>query len=69
MSPPVRVDVGAPCLAARLANAKVSIVPRYLEQVYWWAYVHPRAVSLFEREWLVNATLFGGLYQQLVWTR
>ena len=34
-------------------------VPRYLEQVYWWAYVHPNAVQVFEREWLVNAILFG----------
>jgi ubiquinone/menaquinone biosynthesis C-methylase UbiE len=34
-------------------------VPRYLEHVYWWAYVHPNAVQLFEREWLVNAILFG----------
>jgi len=34
-------------------------VPRYLEQIYWWAYVHPNAVHVFEREWLVNAILFG----------
>jgi ubiquinone/menaquinone biosynthesis C-methylase UbiE len=34
-------------------------VPLYLEQVYWWAYVHPKAVHLFEREWLVNTILFG----------
>lgn len=34
-------------------------IPRYLEQVYWWAYVHPNAVRLFEREWLVNLILFG----------
>lgn len=34
-------------------------VPRYLEEIYWWAYVHPRAVNLFEREWLVNLILFG----------
>jgi ubiquinone/menaquinone biosynthesis C-methylase UbiE len=34
-------------------------VPRYLEQVYWWAYVHPNAVHVFEREWLVNTILFG----------
>jgi ubiquinone/menaquinone biosynthesis C-methylase UbiE len=34
-------------------------IPRYLEQVYWWAYVHPSAVRLFEREWLVNLILFG----------
>jgi ubiquinone/menaquinone biosynthesis C-methylase UbiE len=34
-------------------------VPRYLEKVYWWAYVHPRAVHLFERDWLVDSILFG----------
>lgn len=33
--------------------------PHYLEQVYWWAYVHPNAVQVFERDWLVNAILFG----------
>ena len=34
-------------------------IPKYLESVYWWAYVHPNAVQLFEREWLVNLILFG----------
>jgi len=34
-------------------------VPGYLAQTYWWAYVHPRAVRLFEREWLVNLILWG----------
>jgi ubiquinone/menaquinone biosynthesis C-methylase UbiE len=34
-------------------------IPRYLEQVYWWAYVHPQAVQVFERDWLVNTILFG----------
>jgi ubiquinone/menaquinone biosynthesis C-methylase UbiE len=34
-------------------------IPHYLRQVYWWAYVHPRAVQLFERDWLVNLILFG----------
>lgn len=38
---------------------KTLAVPSYLESVYWWAYVHPRAVRLFDREWLVNAILFG----------
>lgn len=36
-----------------------SRIPHYLQQVYWWAYVHPRAVRFFERGWLVNAILFG----------
>ncbi|MBV8032779.1 MAG: rhodoquinone biosynthesis methyltransferase RquA, partial [Betaproteobacteria bacterium] len=26
---------------------------------YWWAYVHPRAVRFFERQWLVNLILWG----------
>jgi ubiquinone/menaquinone biosynthesis C-methylase UbiE len=34
-------------------------VPWYLHQVYWWAYVDPRAISVFERQWLVNAILWG----------
>ena len=34
-------------------------IPSYLQTVYWWAYVHPRAVRIFERPWLVNAILFG----------
>ena len=34
-------------------------IPLYLRQLYWWAYVHPNAVRLFEREWLVDLILFG----------
>src|SRR5437762_3775983 len=34
-------------------------IPRYLEQTYWWAYVHPKAVHFFERQWLVNLILWG----------
>ncbi len=57
MPPPPAADIGftAPALAPSL---KLPI-PRYLEQVYWWAYVHPNAVQFFEREWLVNLILFG----------
>lgn len=45
--------------AGPLAATQAPPIPRYLEQVYWWAYVHPNAVHLFEREWLVNAILWG----------
>jgi len=34
-------------------------VPGYLARTYWWAYVHPNAVKLFERQWLVNLILWG----------
>jgi ubiquinone/menaquinone biosynthesis C-methylase UbiE len=44
-------------------NAKPSRndarIPDYLVRHYWWAYVHPRAVKFFDREWLVNLILLG----------
>ena len=50
----------APVLAgAEGPGSRSRVVPRYLQQVYWWAYVHPNAVRVFERPWLVNSILFG----------
>ena len=37
----------------------VAAIPQYLHETYWWAYVHPKAVRLFERQWLVNLILWG----------
>ena len=34
-------------------------IPAYLEENYWWAYIHPHAVAFFERQWLVNLILWG----------
>lgn len=34
-------------------------IPDYLQETYWWAYLHPNAVKLFERQWLVNLILWG----------
>jgi ubiquinone/menaquinone biosynthesis C-methylase UbiE len=34
-------------------------LPTYLQQTYWWAYLHPAAVRVFERQWLVNLILWG----------
>ena len=53
----IAADV-APSTHTSLVTPSLPI-PRYLTQAYWWAYVHPRAVQLFEREWLVNTILFG----------
>lgn len=36
-------------------------IPWYLQEHYWWAYIHPRGVRIFERQWLVNLILFGNL--------
>jgi ubiquinone/menaquinone biosynthesis C-methylase UbiE len=38
--------------------------PHYLTAHYWWAYVHPKAVWFFERQWLVNLILWGN-YERL----
>jgi ubiquinone/menaquinone biosynthesis C-methylase UbiE len=40
-------------------SPSLSPVPHYLSETYWWAYVHPRAIHLFERQWLVNLILWG----------
>jgi ubiquinone/menaquinone biosynthesis C-methylase UbiE len=61
MVPPSSVEAAAPVLAGRGA---APCVPGYLDQTYWWAYVHPKAVRFFEREWLVNLILFGN-YRRL----
>ncbi len=36
-----------------------AAMPDYLEKTYWWAYTHPNAVRVFERQWLVNLILWG----------
>lgn len=41
-----------------LAKTTPSI-PEYLENTYWWAYLHPRSVRFFERQWIVNLILWG----------
>ena len=42
-----------------LASTWPLQIPTYLEQNYWWAYIHPDAVAFFERQWLVNLILWG----------
>jgi len=41
-----------------------SEIPHYLTETYWWAYIHPRAVRLFDRMIAVNLILFGN-YRRL----
>ena len=51
-------------MSGKLENETLELprpqaVPSYLQDTYWWAYVHPNAVSFFERQWLVNLILWG----------
>ena len=45
--------------ARELGEAACPAVPDYLRRYYWWAYVHPAAIELFERQWLINLILWG----------
>lgn len=47
---------GGPGAGASLAPITI---PKYLQDTYWWAYLHPNAVRIFERQWLVNLILWG----------
>jgi len=40
-------------------SAALPEIPEYLQETYWWAYLHPRAVQLFEHQWIVNLILWG----------
>ena len=42
-----------------LSLRPLAPIPAYLQNTYWWAYLHPRAVHIFERQWLVNLILWG----------
>ena len=52
------VSVGTGATAFPLRQPELE-VPHYLNAHYWWAYIHPTAVQLFERQWLVNLILWG----------
>jgi len=41
-----------------------AAIPPYLLATYWWAYIHPWGVRVFERQWLVNLILWGN-YRRL----
>lgn len=42
-----------------VSEKESASIPAYLQDTYWWAYLHPRAVRFWEHEWLVNAILWG----------
>ncbi|NNL96149.1 MAG: class I SAM-dependent methyltransferase [Xanthomonadales bacterium] len=36
-------------------------IPTYLQDTYWWAYLHEKSFWFFEREWVVNLILWGNM--------
>ena len=46
-------------LVAAAHGSTSSSIPIYLQNTYWWAYLHPKGVNFFERPWIVNSILWG----------
>jgi ubiquinone/menaquinone biosynthesis C-methylase UbiE len=61
MQEPVSAEIAEPPLdcADDAPKNLYPVVPEYLRKVYWWAYLHPTGVRIFERQWLVNLILWG----------
>lgn len=63
MSPPETTSLASKKSTLSLIESVPSFapvpIPEYLQKTYWWAYLHPRAVHIFERQWLVNLILWG----------
>ena len=57
--PAARVIALADRSSAESLSRRDVKAPHYLTAHYWWAYVHPRAIWFFERQWLVNLILWG----------
>jgi len=55
-------EVGLP-VAAHVSTIEDTTVPGYLQRHYWWAYVHPKALQVFDRLWLINLILFGNYHR------
>lgn len=57
------VDQAGPSFGQQAAASRGECcdveIPSYVNAHYWWAYVHPWAVKLFERPWLTNLILWG----------
>ncbi len=47
--------------AVQLNPVTVPAIPDYLQDTYWWAYLHPKSFWFFEREWVVNLILWGNM--------
>jgi ubiquinone/menaquinone biosynthesis C-methylase UbiE len=53
------VSGGAQAGMPHCEATSAAAIPSYLDVHYWWAYVHPNAVKVFERQWLANLILWG----------
>lgn len=50
-TPSILMDVGV--------KAEPLEVPAYLQEHYWWAYLHPKSDRVWDQDWVVNSILWG----------
>jgi hypothetical protein len=55
------IDTNAQQDATIVAALAPPSIPDYLQDTYWWAYLHPKSFYFFEREWVVNLILWGNM--------
>ena len=48
-----------PAASGAATNRKLPASPAYLLKHYWWAYVHPNALKVFDHQWMVEVILWG----------
>lgn len=44
---------------SKIRPGGVAAIPPYLAKHYWWAYVQPWAVRIFDHQWVVSILLYG----------
>lgn len=59
--PAQKVDHASPSTLIEAPSKAVPPIPDYLQDTYWWAYLHPKSFFFFEHEWVVNLILWGNM--------
>ena len=53
----------APAVGRRRASGQEPAVPAYMEEVYWWAYMRPASLAVFDHAPVVSFILFGNYHR------
>ncbi len=56
---PTRSDRVVTVPAPQPSDSRAASVPAYLKETYYWAYLNPLAVAIFDHPWVVSTILFG----------
>jgi len=61
LAPDINYDSDELVSAPGLVTRQPPPIPDYLQETYWWAYLHENSFWFFEREWVVNLILWGNM--------